>query len=132
MASIICIHYYTNMGDSVSSFMKDVTNVVLTPFREVQKMFTSAISDQAAAGIDAIANAGDELGIDTLANNITSGIGAIGQTGLNLVDRGSDSLFGSLDILKYVPMALIGVGGIFLLKFGGELISEGGKTFRSR
>ena len=90
------------------------------------------ISDQAHAGIEAIADAGDELGIDTLANNITDGISSIGQTGLNLVDRGSDSVFGAIDVMKYVPYVVIGFVGLFGLKYGSEIISESGRSYRGR
>ena len=90
------------------------------------------VSDQAAAGIDAIANAEDQLGIDTLVGDITSGISSIGSTAEHIVEGGADSLFGTFDVIKYVPLVLIGVGGIVLFKYGGELISEGGRSYRSR
>ena len=120
------------MGDSVSSFLEDTVDVLMTPFKTVAGIFTSTISDAGKASVDAIANAGDELGLDTLASDITSGIGSIGSTGLGVIDRGSDSLFGTLDVVKYVPYVIIGFVGIFGIKYGSEIISESGKSYRDR
>ena len=61
------------MGNDISNFMSDVVDVVTTPFREVSKMITGVVSDQAHAGIDLIHDAESELGIDTVAENITDG-----------------------------------------------------------
>ena len=120
------------MGSDISSFMKDVVDVVTTPFREVSKMVTGVVSEQAHAGIDLIHDAGEELGIDTVAENITSGISSIGNTAGNILDRGSESIFGTLDVMKYIPYVIVGFGRLFALKYGSELISEAGQTAHRR
>ena len=118
--------------DSITDFFKDVMEVITTPFREISKMITGIASDQTQAGIDLIEHAGDQLGIDTLANNITNGISSIGGAGLNVLDKGSDSLFGAIDIMSYLPYVAIGFVGLFGLKFGSQMISEGGRSYRGR
>ena len=120
------------MGSDFSSFMGDVVDVVMTPFREISKMITGTISDTAHLGIDAIHDAGSELGLDTLAGDITGGIANIGNTAGNILDKGADSVFGTLDVVKYIPYVIVGFVGLFGLKYGFELISEGGKTYRRR
>ena len=116
------------MGGVIS----DVMDVVLTPFKEMQKMVTGMFSDQAKAGIDMIEHAGDELGLDTLANEVVDGIGSICEGAGNILNKGTDSLFGTIDFMKYVPMVAIGFVGLFGLKYGAEMISEGGKSYRDR
>ena len=73
-----------------------------------------------------------ELGIDTLAGEVVDGIGAIGQGAGNIIGKGADTVFGMADVMKYLPMVAIGFVGLFGLKFGAEMISEGGKSYRSR
>ena len=118
--------------DDVTGFFKDVMNVVLMPFKEVSSMFSGMLTNQAQTGIDLIERAGDELGIDTVANKIIDGVGAIGSEGLDIIDGAGDSLFGAMDIMKYLPYVAIGFIGLFGLKYGSEMISEGGRSYRSR
>ena len=115
--------------DDIAGFFSDVVNVVMTPFKEMSKMFTGMVTDQARTGIDLIEQAGDELGLDTVANKIIDGVGAIGGEGLDLIDGAGDSIFGAMDIMKYLPYVALGFIGLFGLKYGSEMISEGGRSY---
>ena len=127
------------MGDALSfakDTMTDVIDVVTTPFREVMKMITGTVSDVAQTSVDTITGVVHGTGLDDIASGVVDGIGSAAgsvlDTGENILNKGSDSIFGTLDVVKYVPYVIVGFVGLFGLKFGAEMIGEAGKTARAR
>jgi len=124
------------MGSDFSSFISDVVDVVTTPFREVMKAITGTISSGAEAQIDAIGGIVHATGIDDIASDVVGGVtdivgGAIDR-GDDILDRGSDSIFGTLDVMKYIPMAIIGVVGIFVISNGKQILGIGERQLDRR
>lgn len=109
---------------AVQSFVEDTANLLLTPFREIVKSISGAASDQAHAAIDVIHDAGEGLGIDSLASDITSGISSIGSGLGNFANNAGDSLFGAFDAMKYIPYVVVGIGGLFLLNNSDKIIGR--------
>ena len=116
------------MGNVIS----DVMGVILTPFKEMQKMVTGMFSDQAETAIGLIEHAGDELGIDTLAGEVVDGVSAIGEGAGNIVNKGADTVFGMADMMSYVPMIALGIGGIFVLSNSKQLLGIGERQMNRR
>ncbi len=120
------------MGSDVSSFLSDVVDVVTTPFKEIAKVLTGVLSDSAGAGVDAIVNAGDKIGIDSLAGDVVSGISSIGETAEHVITSGSDSIFGAINVMKYIPYAIVGFGGLFLLNNSDKILNIGSNQLNKR
>ena len=121
------------MGSDFSSFIGDVVDVVTTPFKEVVKAISGTISDNTQAQIEGISNVVHATGIDDLASDIVGGVtdiagGVVDHAG-NLIDHGSDSLFGAVDLMKYIPMAIVGVVGIILISNGKQILEIGERQF---
>lgn len=126
--------------DSVSSFFKDVVNVVMTPFKEVFKAITGTVSDAAQHNIEAIEGAVglDPSDVGNLAKGVVDAGGdllhgvadagsGILKTGENIVNRGADTVFGMADVMKYVPIALLGLGGFFIVNNADKILDIGDK-----
>ena len=124
------------MGSDFSSFIGDVMDVVATPFREVMKAITGTISESAQAQIGAVTDVVHATGVDDLAGDIISGVGDITgrvvDAGGNLLERGSDSIFGAIDVMKYLPMGLLAIGGVFLVSNGKQILGIGERQLNRR
>ena len=124
------------MGNDFSSFISDVVDVVTTPFREMMKAITGTISDGAQAQVEAIGDVVHATGVDDLASDVIGGVtgivgGAIDRGG-DILDRGSDSLFGTLDVMKYLPIGLLAIGGVFLISNGKQILGIGERQINRR
>ena len=124
------------MGSDFSSFVSDVVDVVTTPFKEVMKAISGTISDNTQAQIEGITNVVHSTGVDDLASDIVGGVtdvvgGSIDRAG-NIIDRGSDTIFGTFDAMKYIPMAIVGVVGIFLISNGKQILGIGERQLNRR
>ena len=124
------------MGSDFSSFISDVVDVVMTPFREVMKAITNTISDSAEAQIGVITDVVHKTGVDDLASDVIGGVtGIVGgaiERGGDIIDRGSDSLFGTLDVMKYLPIGLLAIGGVFLISNGKQILGIGERQINRR
>ena len=82
--------------------------------------------------VDTIADVIHGTGIDDIAGGVGDALGGVLDTGENILGKGTDSIFGTLDVVKYVPYVIVGFVGLFGLKYGSQIISEAGSTARSR
>ena len=121
------------MGD-VLSFVKDTITDVIDIVTYPAKVLLGTVSSTAQDTINQISDVVEDTGITDFANNAINSIGgaagSVLNTGENLVNRGSDSLFGTIDVLKYIPYVALGFLGIFGLKYGSEIIAEAGSASR--
>ena len=124
------------MGSDFPSFISDVVDVVTTPFREVMKAITGTISDGAQSQVEAIGDLVHATGVDDLASDVVGGVtGIVGGAidwGGDILDRWTDSFFGTLDVMKYIPMAIIGVVGIFVISNGKQILGIGERQLDRR
>lgn len=102
--------------------------VVLAPSKIVMGQLTQRTQQK----IGMIEDVARNTGILPLAqndfNSVGGFLGGVVDTGENILNKGSDSIFGIFDVLKYISYAVIGFAGLLALKFGKDIISEIGQT----
>ena len=123
------------MGGAISWIKEEVFDPIMDIVMMPVNMLMGTVSGAAKESIGLITDVVDETGIGDLAssaiNSIGGAAGGILDTGENIIQGGADSIFGTLDVMKYIPYVAVGFLGIFGLKYGSQLISESGSTFRA-
>jgi hypothetical protein len=113
--------------DDVAGFFTDVINVVLTPFKTVFETVFGEVSSATKQSIENIEGAvgltPDDIG--NFAKEVVDAGGSILHTGEDIVGKGADTLFGAVDVMKYVPYLLLGIGGIFLVNNADKILDIG-------
>jgi len=112
--------------DDVTGFFQEVVsgvvNVLILPY----KIIAGSISDFAQESADRIIDTVDRSGIDDFVSDM--GHGAL-ESATGFVDKTGDSLGGIVDMGTYLVYGVIGIGGIFLLTNGKQLLGMADKKF---
>ena len=119
-------------------FVKDVVNVVMTPFKAVFETITGAISEatqqnieniEGAVGLDPSDIGNFAKGVVGAGGDLLHGVADAGssvlRTGENLATGAGNTIFGLADSGKYIMYGLLAIGGIFLVNNADKILDIG-------